>query len=528
MSMHNNYYFLRKLSQAIAQAIQGMELTACFSQNKNELILGFTNDNHSYYIKAHLQRDFCCLTFPDDFHRSRRNSVDLFKSAIHKRVLDTHQYDNERCFSIRLADGLTLLFKMHGNRSNVLLFQNDTLTERFNHQLKNDEKIVLSKLDRVIERSESELGEYNGNYQPLYPTFDKKIHDYLADQQYETLPVDQQWTLLQSVEKKLLDNQYYIIEKEHKLLFSLLETGQVIARYSDPILAVNDFFNRHIKTSSVLKEKREILSITESKVNRTKSYLKKAKNKLQLLTKSSNYSQWADILMANLHLVPAHIQEVTLEDFYHQGSPITIKLKPTLSPQKNAEIYYRKSKNQQIEINKLEEAINAKAEQLSLLETHHHHIAGIEDLKTLRNYLKEHHLTKAKQAINDAPKPHLSYTMNGFDIWVGKNAKNNDTLTQKLSYKEDLWLHAKDVSGSHVLIKYKSGQVFPKSVIEYAARLAAYYSKRKTDTLCPVIYTPKKFVRKLKGAPAGAVIVDKEQVILVPPIGKEELQHFSS
>ena len=102
-------------------------------------------------------------------------------------------------------------------------------------------------------------------------------------------------------------------------------------------------------------------------------------------------------------------------------------------------------------------------------------------------------------------------------MFIGKNSKNNDLLTQKHAFKEDLWLHAKDVSGSHVIIKYQSGKKFPKPVIEKAAQLAAYYSQRKTDSYCPVMYTPKKFVRKPKGAAPGAVIVEKEEVILVEP-----------
>ncbi|RDC64187.1 uncharacterized protein AHMF7616_02798 [Adhaeribacter pallidiroseus] len=90
-------------------------------------------------------------------------------------------------------------------------------------------------------------------------------------------------------------------------------------------------------------------------------------------------------------------------------------------------------------------------------------------------------------------------------------------LTQQFTFKEDLWLHAKDVSGSHVVIKYQAGKTFPEPVIQKAAQLAAYYSKRKTDSLCPVLYTPKKFVRKRKGAAPGEVVVEREKVILVQP-----------
>jgi predicted ribosome quality control (RQC) complex YloA/Tae2 family protein len=90
-------------------------------------------------------------------------------------------------------------------------------------------------------------------------------------------------------------------------------------------------------------------------------------------------------------------------------------------------------------------------------------------------------------------------------------------LTQKYSFKDDLWLHAKDVAGSHVLIKYQSGKNFPKEVIERAAQLAAWNSKRKNENLCPVAFTFKKFVRKRKGDPAGTVVVEREEVILVEP-----------
>ena len=119
--------------------------------------------------------------------------------------------------------------------------------------------------------------------------------------------------------------------------------------------------------------------------------------------------------------------------------------------------------------------------------------------------------------MNHPPLPYHEFEFRGYRIWVGKNAQANDTLTSKYSHKEDLWLHAKDVSGSHVLIKHQSGKKFPKDVIEYAASLAAYNSKRRTESLCPVIVTPRKFVRKRKGDPAGAVVVDREEVVMVEP-----------
>jgi predicted ribosome quality control (RQC) complex YloA/Tae2 family protein len=80
-----------------------------------------------------------------------------------------------------------------------------------------------------------------------------------------------------------------------------------------------------------------------------------------------------------------------------------------------------------------------------------------------------------------------------------------------------MWLHAKDVAGSHVVIKHIAGKAFTKEILEFAGALAAYYSKLKGSNLVPVTYTFKKFVRKPKGFEPGQVLVEKEEVMLVKP-----------
>jgi len=209
---------------------------------------------------------------------------------------------------------------------------------------------------------------------------------------------------------------------------------------------------------------------------------------------------------------------VELEDFYTQRN-ISVKLKTNLSPQKNAENYYRKARNQKIEIDKLKENIEEKRQKAKSLEQKIARLQELEHLKEIRKYLKENDLEDEK--IQGVEFPFRKFVMEGFEILIGRNAQNNDLLTQEYAYKEDLWLHARDVSGSHVIVKYRAGKPFPNTVIERAAQLAAYYSKRRHETLCPVIVTPKKFVRKPKGVEAGAVNIDKETVVMVEPKGFE-------
>ncbi|MDX5436523.1 MAG: NFACT RNA binding domain-containing protein, partial [Pontibacter sp.] len=187
------------------------------------------------------------------------------------------------------------------------------------------------------------------------------------------------------------------------------------------------------------------------------------------------------------------------------------------TPQKFAERLYRKAKNQHVEVKQLEEKVERKLEELIVLEDALQALAEVENYKQLKAYLREYsHLLGSKQQ-EQVQIPFRVFESEGFKILVGKSSKNNDELTQRHTYKEDLWLHAKDVSGSHVVIKHQAGKSIPNTVLEKAAQLAAYYSKRKTDSLCPVIYTPKKWVRKPKGAAPGAVMVEREKVLLVKP-----------
>jgi predicted ribosome quality control (RQC) complex YloA/Tae2 family protein len=224
--------------------------------------------------------------------------------------------------------------------------------------------------------------------------------------------------------------------------------------------------------------------------------------------------------MAHLHQIAPGTAQIEVEDFY-TGQLRTIKLKASEKPQRTAENLYRKAKNQQIEERQLTERIarrEAEAlealERLEELET----LPALAELRGLRTWRKQHGLDPAQAAAKTAAElPFKVFEDRGFTILVGRNAANNDLLTQKYAHKEDLWLHAKDVTGSHVVIRHRAGQPVPEPVIEHAAQLAGWYSRRQHDTLCPVTVTPKKFVRKPKGALPGQVVVERERVVLVKP-----------
>lgn len=514
--MHNNYYFLRQLSAELAKKISGAVVSECFSQNKDELIIRFETNTKPFFIRATLQSDFCCISFPDDYNRARKNSVDLFTSLIGHHVIRVRQFENERSFAIEFTEETTLLFKMHGNRANLVLFQKDIQPVLFRNHLIADEVINPAGLHRTIDWS-YEAFESNINDLPkLYYTFGKAIWNFLIRNNFEEKSTIEKWQAIQDLQHYLKKPTYYITVTEGKLLLSFFPDGEIRRQFKDPIEASNEFFIQYTVLSAFFQEKKEVLTRLTTKLHNGFGYLIKANQKKKEIEKDTHYKVWADVLMANLHQVKPGTEMISLPDFYNANKPIEIKLKKDLSAQKNAEVFYRKSKNQQIEIQKLSESIAAKQLEISNLQQKITALENTDDLKSLRNFVASAGLAK-ETGKKENPLPYHEAEYKGYKIWIGKNAQHNDTLTLKHTFKEDLWLHAKDVPGSHVVIKYQSGKKFPKDVIERAAQLAAYYSKRKTESLCPVAYTTKKNVRKRKGDPAGAVIVEREEVILVEP-----------
>lgn len=491
----------------------GTVVSECFSQNKDELVIRFETHNGSFYVKTNLSPQLSTLSFPREFHRARKNSVDLFPELIGHHVTSIQQSENERSFILHLTEEKAVLFKMHGNRSNILLFKAHELIDSFRKNL--DANTTLENLDRDIDWSFDTFMRHLNNLPALYFTFGKPIWRYVESLGFLSMTPEQRWKTILDVRARLEKPEYYISRLQEKVALMLVPYGEILKSVRDPVVAANEFYHTFTQTNTLDREKIALIQLIDTRLKAGTNYIEKNASKLAEIESDNSYRVWADLIMANLHAIQSNSKTVVLENFYDDNKPVAIKLKPESSPQKTAETFYRKAKNQQIEIDQLRQSINAKKNELQHLTTQKQLVGQSNDITTIRSIAQQlKPVLKEKQA---APLPYHEFIFNGFKIWVGKSAEANDILTLKLGFKEDLWLHAKDVAGSHVLIKYQSGKKFPKDVIERAAELAAYNSKRKTETLAPVIFTPKKYVRKRKGDPAGMVVVEREDVIMVVP-----------
>ncbi|QJW88820.1 DUF814 domain-containing protein [Spirosoma taeanense] len=544
--MHTNYYFLRQLAPALKTYLQGnfgqdLRYMECYSQDRDELVLVFAqargklNYYKPFYIKATLKPDFSGLLFPEKVQRARLNSVNLFESVIGisgepPRVLGIRSFLNERCLAIELENDFTLVFKFFGNRPNLVAFQGNTVTELFNHKLVADEQLRLDALDRPIDQSYAAFERAGYDHRKLFPTFGKLANEWFAHEEQKRGGLasgPDKWALIQELLQRLEHPRFYLTRQHHKPALSLLPVGEIQREFDEPIEAANRSYIAYNGLTTFEQEKAGLLRLLDKRRKRAEAQIEATLQRLISREEGASHEEIGHILMANLHAIEPvpgarSPERLTLFDFY-RNEPITVKLKPDLSPQKNAENFYRKAKNEKIEEEYLTNQVAAREADLLRFQQQTKDLEAIQTLKDLRRYSKQHNLlTESNEgtAPGEGTPLFKEVVIDNFRILIGRNAKNNDLLTQKYAHKEDLWLHARDVAGSHVIIKYKAGQTFPKNVIERAAELAAWYSKRRTDSLCPVTVTPKKFIRKPKGLAEGQVIVEKEDVVMVVPKGE--------
>lgn len=121
-------------------------------------------------------------------------------------------------------------------------------------------------------------------------------------------------------------------------------------------------------------------------------------------------------------------------------------------------------------------------------------------------------------SLPDGFTPRVYFLPGGWEVWVGRNARQNDELTHKRASQKDLWFHARGCQGSHTVLRMSSGKGEPpREIIEAAAAIAAFHSKARRSNLVPVAYTEKRYVRRPRGAPAGTAVMMREKVLMVEP-----------
>ena len=294
------------------------------------------------------------------------------------------------------------------------------------------------------------------------------------------------------------------------------------ARFDSPSRLLDEFFGAAAKQDRMKQRARDLLKTVNTAYDRVSRKLELQKKELAECAGRDTFRELGDLVNANIYRLEKGMTRCELEDFY-TGKPREIALDARLTPAQNAQKFYNEYRKLDTAEKKLTELIAKGGEELSYLDSVLDSVQRAEndsELSEIRRELREQGYLRAVKG-DDRPSKKLSEPLKfrsteGYEILVGRNNRQNDLLTLKSAKATDIWLHTKDIAGSHVIIR-TNGQTPSEQTIVEAAQLAALHSKGKSGSGVPVDYVAVKFVKKPAGAKPGMVIFTNNKTLYVTP-----------
>ena len=261
------------------------------------------------------------------------------------------------------------------------------------------------------------------------------------------------------------------------------------------------------------------------KLDRLYNKLKKQKIELKESDNANIYKIKGELITAYIYMIEKGMDFVEVQNFYEEDCPlIKIDLNKNLTPSENAQKYFKRYNKLKHAKKEITTQIGLSLEEINYLENiilsidNCDNLAELDDIKEELQKLgyMSGKVKSKKDKNNLTTKPNEFLSSDGFTILVGKNNKQNDHLTLKVADNNDIWLHTKNIPGSHVIIKCEGKEASDETLFE-GAMLAAYFSKSKMSAQVPVDYTKKKNIKKPNGAKPGMVIYETNNTIYVTP-----------
>lgn len=321
-------------------------------------------------------------------------------------------------------------------------------------------------------------------------------------------------------EKNIEPTKTQVNNKETFTPVPYVSLDGVQTTYTSLSQLLDDIYRNKAEKDRVKQQAANLFHVLQTELSRNKKKLTKLQRTLDETEHADDYRVKGEILTAYLHELTKGQESIELQNFYDDNNPITILLDPRKTPSQNAQKYfskYQKLKNAIIYVNEQMKQTREEIDYLDSIMTQLE-LATPKDVTEIKEeliqegYLKKK--TKKKQKKLKTSKPDQYQSSDGTTILVGKNNLQNDQLTLKTARKSEIWLHTKDIPGSHVIIQDSAPS---ETTLLEAANIAAYFSKSRLSASVPVDYVEVKKIRKPNGAKPGFVIYEGQQTIFVTP-----------
>jgi len=507
-----------------------------------------------------------------DQYQQSFQTTNLFSFAVDGYVQNIEQLDFDRVLKISCekksqwgeGEKFYLIFELTGRNSNVILTKNEMvidclrridITQNRFRQISQGEKYILPpapKKKNPFSMGKDEFVQLARTPQPVidwlrghFIGIDKLLAQKIAidsgfdlDKKISHRDEDEMerlWRTFSQIFEKLSNHRFtfqIINSQEDKpktigcMDFPFIPPDKKIY-FTNLNSAIKSFFSTKSGTEGTNRELHKLSSFVNRALEKLHQREKKIEEDLRKSERAEEYKRYGDLLMMNKERIKKGQVSVELTDIFDpQHQMLEIPLDSKLNALANAQAYFKKYKkakdalsiikkrkeeteHQIIQLSEISKLLAKPFEKINL-EKQKQNLIRLGFLRPTKP------LTKEKKKKEFSPRSFL--TKSGWDIFVGKSDRENDYLTFRFANPNDLWFHAQDVPGSHVLLRRKDKKTEPSSSeIRETAQVAAYFSKARKEKKVAVVYTQAKHIRKPKRGKPGLALVTREKSIVVEP-----------
>lgn len=581
--------FLRHLKEEIGTSLLGTRVDRVFQPNRDELILAFRGFSAAYKLLISARANSARVnltTIPVENPQQPPMLCMLLRKKLQgAKLLEITQPDLERVLMLKfdsvneLGDHveLTLAVEIMGRYSNIILVDENgkiiDALKRVDAEMSSERLVlpgllyrlpppqdklsmltctveeIMTRIDalpRDMELSKALMSVLQG----ISPIIAREIENSagLGHEVYvksmtppQRRRTEMYVTTLMETAKNVSGTPHIVIDPQNKPKdFAFMDIRQygsamTVSEKKSFSEMLDAFYAERDQIERMRVKSQDLLRLLANHADRLSRKIANQQAELSACAERDTLRIKGDLLSANMYAIQKGETSVKLQNFYDENlAELEIALDPALTPQQNAQKYYKNYRKAKTAEEKLTEQIGLAQTELTYIDSVFESLALAEnerDLNEIRAELAEQGYVRRRAGKKKQKQPALSAplkfkTSDGFTVLVGRNNRQNDKLTMKDANNNDIWFHTKNIPGSHTVL-VTDGKAPTETAMEEAAVLAAQHSRAKDSAQVPVDYTQIRYVSKPQGAKPGMVIYVQYKTVYVDPTTESKAKQQS-
>lgn len=562
--------YLYSLVNDLQKSIVNSKIDKINQPEKDEIILTFRKERKNLKLlisaSARFARIHLTNTAKENPIKAPMYLMVLRKYILGGRITSVTQKDSDRILIMEIENRdelgfdsvYSLIIEIMGRHSNITLVRNrdNKVMESIKHITPdiNSYRVLYPGVNFVYPPSSHKLNPFSVNYEEFTSfinehsiVFDDKFYSncftgiskLLSNDLYYKITENNNSPEIQEIYnsfKEFMDNintnisysiyttKSGIIKDFYSLKLNSLEKVFASIQYDDPNELMDAFYENKDKQDRLQNKSTDLQKLIHTNIERCNKKVKILNETLKECSEKESFRIKGDLLTSYIYTIKKGDTECNLLNFYNENEEeyIKIELNSTKTPSENIQYYYKKYNKLKISEEYAKVQLDKNSQEIEYLNSVLTNILNAEsysEIDEIKNELIEtgyirYRKNNKNSKKNKVSKPHHFISSDGIDIYVGKNNLQNDYLSLKFANKNYLWLHAKDIPGSHVIV---CSFDVPDKTLEEAAIIAGYYSKGKDSSKIPVDYTKVKELKKPNGSKPGMVIYHTNKTLIIDP-----------